>query len=61
MIWVLVAMVAILLLAAVVMVYVAFPRRGEQVPHAPWVGSAMKKGVERLPTVDNQRGQASRR
>jgi hypothetical protein len=54
-------MVAILVLAAVVMVYVAFPRRGEQVPRVPWVGSAMKKGVEKLPTVDNQRGQGSRR
>lgn len=61
MIWVLAAMVAILVLAAVVMVYVAFPRRGEQVPRVPWVGSAMKKGVEKLPTVDNQRGQGSRR
>jgi hypothetical protein len=35
--------------------YVAFPHRGEDVPHTPWVGEALRKGVNALPTIDNQR------
>lgn len=54
MLWLFVAMFFILLLAGAVAVYVAYPHRGEEVPHAPWLGEAMKKGVEALPTLDNQ-------
>jgi hypothetical protein len=50
-----IAMLVIVLLAGAVVLYVAFPHRGEEMPHAPWVGDAMRKGVERLPTLDNQR------
>ena len=49
------SMLAILVLAGVVVLYVAFPHRGEDVPHTPWVGDALRKGVDRLPTLDNQR------
>ena len=48
------AMLAIVLLAALVVLYVAFPHRGQEVPNAPWVGDAMRKGVNLLPTLDNQ-------
>ena len=54
---ILLAMLVIIGLAAVVVLYVAFPHRGEEVPHAPWVGDAMRKGVEMLPTLDNQHEQ----
>ncbi len=47
-------MLAIMFLAGVIVLYVAFPHRGEEMPHAPWVGDAMRKGVEMLPTLDNQ-------
>ena len=57
MIPIIVAMIVIVLLAAAVVLYVAFPHRGEEMPHAPWVGEAMRKGVQRLPTLDNQREQ----
>ncbi|MFP5253320.1 MAG: hypothetical protein ACLGH4_05945 [Actinomycetes bacterium] len=50
-----IAMLAILVIAAAVVVYVAYPHRGEEVPHTPWVGDAMRKGVEALPTLHNQR------
>jgi hypothetical protein len=50
-----VAMLVIVVLATAVVLYVAFPHRGEEMPHAPWVGDAMRKGVNRLPTIDNQR------
>ncbi len=51
---ILVAMVGIVLLAGLVVVYVAYPHRGADVPSAPWVGEAMRKGVNRLPTLHNQ-------
>jgi len=53
-IWILFAMLGIILLAGLVVVYVAFPHRGEEVPNAPWVGEAMRKGVNLLTTLDNQ-------
>ena len=54
MIPILLTMLGIVLLAGLVVVYVAYPHRGEEVPNAPWVGAAMRKGVDRLPTLDNQ-------
>jgi hypothetical protein len=51
---VLLAMLGIVLLAGLVVLYVAYPHRGEEVPHTPWLGQAMRKGVKRLPTLDNQ-------
>lgn len=51
---ILLGMLVILVLAGLVLVYVAFPHRGEDVPHAPWVGRLMRRGVKQLPTLDNQ-------
>ena len=51
---VLLSMLGIVLLASLVVVYVAYPHRGHQVPSAPWIGKAMRKGVNALPTLDNQ-------
>jgi hypothetical protein len=51
---ILLAMLGIVLLAGLVLLYVAYPHRGEEVPTAPWVGEAMRKGVERLPTLDSR-------
>jgi len=48
-------MLVIMLVAGVVVLYVAFPHRGEDVPQAAWVGDAMRRGVQMLPTLDNQR------
>jgi hypothetical protein len=39
-------MLGILVVAGVVVVYVAFPHRGEEVPGAPWLGDAVKRGVD---------------
>jgi hypothetical protein len=55
MLFIVVAMLVIVVLATAVVLYVAFPHRGEEMPHAAWVGDAMRKGVNRLPTIDNQR------
>ncbi|MGA8209629.1 MAG: hypothetical protein WB441_16030 [Nocardioidaceae bacterium] len=54
MIPILLAMFCIVALASLVVVYVAYPHRGHEVPSAPWVGDAMRRGVAMLPTLDNQ-------
>ncbi len=41
-----------LVLAAAVMVYAAYPYRGEQTPVTPRLGNAMRRGVRSLPTLD---------
>jgi hypothetical protein len=41
-----------LALATVVIVYAAYPYRGEETPVSPRVGQAIKRGVESLPTID---------
>jgi hypothetical protein len=48
-----VAMLVILVLAGVVVLYVAFPHRGEDVPHVPWLGRLLRRGVDNAPTLDN--------
>jgi hypothetical protein len=48
-----IAMLVIVVLAGLVVVYVAFPHRGEDVPKVPWLGDAMRKGVDVMPTLDN--------
>ena len=34
-------------------VYVAYPHRGEEMPVAPQLGNAMRKGVDALPTLED--------
>ena len=41
-------MVLILVIAGVVVVYVAYPHRGEEVPGAPWLGDALQRGVDSI-------------
>jgi hypothetical protein len=48
------AMIAILVLAALVVTYAAFPHRGEEVPAAPWLGDAMAKAAEATPTIPGE-------
>jgi hypothetical protein len=54
-VWVLLAMLVILFVAGLVATYVAFPARGQEVPGAPWVGDVLERGVDALPTLDNER------
>jgi len=41
-----------LVLAAAVIVYAAFPYRGEDTPLVPHLGKALRRGVQSLPTLD---------
>ncbi|MFL6024991.1 MAG: hypothetical protein ACJ72O_16745 [Marmoricola sp.] len=49
------AMLLILVAAAAVFVYVAYPHRGQEVPHAPWLGEALKRGVDAMPVLEDAR------
>ncbi len=49
-----IAMLVIVAIAAAVVAYVAFPHRGEDLPGATWLGDAMSRAVESLPTVDDE-------
>lgn len=42
-----------LALAAAVVVYVAYPHRGEEMPVVPQLGDAMRRGVDSLPTLED--------
>ena len=61
MVVVLLAMLGIVLLAGLVVLYVAYPHRGQEVPNAPWIGEAMRRGVARLPTLDNRSSRGDER
>ncbi len=51
-----VVLLVALVLAAAVMVYVAYPYRGAETPVSPLLGAAMRRGVESLPTLDPETG-----
>ena len=51
-----ITMFVIVLLAGAVVLYVAFPHRGEDLPGAPWLGRLMRKGARSLPTVEPEPG-----
>jgi hypothetical protein len=47
-----ITMLLILLLAGAVVVYAAYPARGQETPYVPWVGEAMEKAVDAMPTLE---------
>ncbi|WP_370291441.1 hypothetical protein [Nocardioides sp.] len=52
MLFVVLAVLFSLVVSGLVVLYVAYPHRGEQVPYLPWLGEAMEKAVDRAPTLD---------
>jgi hypothetical protein len=50
--FVVVTMLVILAVCGLVLMYVAFPSRGEELPAVPWLGDAMAKAAEAVPTLD---------
>ena len=47
-------MLGILLVAAVVVIYVAFPHRGADIPGAPWLGDAMSRAADAVPLLEEE-------
>lgn len=56
-----IAMIVILALAAAIVAYVAFPHRGNDLPAAPWVGNALKRGVAAMPVLSEPEDTVKRR
>jgi hypothetical protein len=56
-----IAMLVILVVSGLVVAYVAFPHRDKEMPHAPWLGEAMNKATEAIPTLDEDEGTDSKR
>ena len=52
MLFVVISMLVILAIAGLVVLYVAYPHRGEEVPAAPWLGDAMSKAVDAAPVLE---------
>ena len=51
--FVVLAVLLSLALAGLVVVFVAYPHRGESVPYAPWLGEAMEKAVDAAPVIED--------
>lgn len=52
--FVIISMMALgVLVAGAVVVYVAYPHRGEEMPVVPQLGDVMRKGVDALPTLED--------
>ncbi len=49
---VVIAMLVVLAVAGLVVVYVAYPHRGEEVPAVPWLGEAMGRAAEAAPVLE---------
>ncbi len=49
-----VVMLSVLVLCGLVVLYVAYPHRGEQIPGAPWLGDAMERAVDALPLMPGE-------
>jgi hypothetical protein len=49
--FIIVSMLVIVVVAGLVVTFVAFPHRGEEVPGAPWLGETMTKAADALPTI----------
>ena len=44
-------MLLILVVSGAIVIYVAYPHRGEDIPLVPQLGDVMRRGVDSLPTI----------
>ncbi len=47
-------MAVILVVSVLVLTYAAFPHRGHDLPAAPWLGQAMAKAADAVPTIEGE-------
>jgi hypothetical protein len=52
MLWMLVLLFLTLVVAGLVVLYVAYPHRGEEMPVVPVLGEAMRSAADAIPTLD---------
>lgn len=53
MLYIVIAMLVSLLSAGLVVLYVAYPHRGERVPGVPWLGDALGKAADAAPVLED--------
>ena len=51
MLFIVITMLVIVGLAGLVVAFVAFPHRGEELPGVPWLGETMGRAAGSLPTI----------
>ena len=54
MLFVVLAILLSLAISGVVVLYVAYPHRGEQVPGVPWLGDAMARAADAAPVIEDE-------
>ena len=54
MLFIVITMLVIVAVAGLVVAFVAFPHRGEELPGVPWLGDAMNNAVDAMPTLDGE-------
>lgn len=54
MLFIVISMLAIVAVAGLVVAFVAFPHRGEELPGAPWLGETMGRAAGAMPTLDGE-------
>lgn len=52
--FIVITMVVIVAVAGLVVAFVAFPHRGEEMPGTPWLGEAMDRASGAMPTLGEQ-------
>ena len=50
--FIVISMLVIVGVAGLVVAFVAFPHRGEELPGVPWLGETMNRAAEAMPTID---------
>lgn len=51
MLYIVISMLVCLVVAGLVVAYVAYPHRGETMPAVPWLGDAMGKAADAAPVI----------
>lgn len=51
MLFIVITMLVCLVVAGLVVLYVAYPHRGERMPAAPWLGDALSRAAEATPVI----------
>ena len=60
MLFIVIAMLSSLAVAGLVILYVAFPHRGEKIPALPWLGDALGRAADAAPVLDEDEAELIR-
>ncbi|PWN01777.1 hypothetical protein DJ010_17260 [Nocardioides silvaticus] len=60
MLFIVIAMLSSLAVAGLVILYVAFPHRGEKVPALPWLGDVLGRAADAAPVLDEDEAELLR-